>query len=169
MWAWSKSAYMFEMYAVAVHNSNKDVLTVSHSETASSHASSSLWLSPNLKNYNQYTIPSLEFVGIQVNHSIYCVHILYTQLMKPGSGQNVPWPIFFSGRFGSLIICKPIMNALSSIYTETNPDMIVAKTITSSITFTTSGKPSVQLTFQVWYHSFIIKLSQFLLSFHKYL
>ena len=56
---------------------------------------------------------------------------------------------------------------LSSVYTETNPDMIVANTITSYVTFTTSGEPSAQLTFQVWYHSFIINLSLFL-SFHKY-
>ena len=40
--------------------------------------------------------------------------------------------------------------------------MIVTTTITASVTFTTSGEPSVQLTFQVWYDSFIVKLPHFL-------
>lgn len=40
--------------------------------------------------------------------------------------------------------------------------MIVTTTIKASVTFTTSGELSVQLTFQVWYDISIIKLSHFL-------
>ena len=57
-----KSAYMFEMYAVVVHNSKADVLAVSESEAASSHAGSSL--SPNQTTTNIL----LSLLASRVNH-----------------------------------------------------------------------------------------------------